>query len=68
VQVPTCGVSMKKLLGKRTRMRLPVAMPLVVLKTMVAWVFWTPGKGRLMVRLVVVVVPVPVELYGIEYA
>jgi len=68
VQVPTCGVSMKKLLGKRTRMVLPLAMPLVVLKTMVAWVFWTPGKGRAMVRLVVVVVPVPVELYGIEYA
>jgi len=43
-------------------------MPLVVLKTMVAWVFWTPGKGRTMDRLVVVVVPSPVGLYVNEYA
>ena len=35
-------------------------MPLVVEKTMVTWVLETPGKGQAMVRLVVVVVPVPV--------
>lgn len=36
---------------------------MVVLKAIVTWVLVTPGKGRLMVRLVVVVVPVPVALY-----
>ena len=39
---------------------MPLAMPLVVEKTMVIWVLETPGKGQAMVRLVVVVVPVPV--------
>jgi len=50
------------------RMVLLAPMPTVVEKTMVTWVLVTPGKGRLMVRLVVVVLPVPVGLTVNEYA
>jgi hypothetical protein len=49
-----------KPVGERTRITLPLAMPLVVEKTMVIWVLVTPGKGRAMVRLVVAFLPVPV--------
>ena len=45
-----------------------MAMPLVVEKTMVAWVLVCPGTGLVIVRLVVVVVPNPVGLNAIEYA
>jgi hypothetical protein len=50
------------------RTLLPLAMPLVVEKTMVAWVLVCPGTGLVIVRLVVVVVPNPVGLNAIEYA
>ncbi len=43
-------------------MVLPVAMPLVVENTTVAMVLATPGKGRVTVRLVVVVLPDPVGM------
>jgi len=43
-------------------------MPLVVEKAIVMMVLVTPGNGRTMVRLVVVVVPAPVGMYVIEYA
>lgn len=46
----------------------PFAMTFVVEKAAVTMVLVTPGKGRATVMLVVVVLPVPVGMYIIEYA
>lgn len=54
---------MKKPTGKLTRISSFGAIPLVVLKTIVACVSWAEGTARAMVRLVVVVVPEEVATY-----
>jgi len=54
---------MKKPTGKLTRIKSFWTIPLVVLKTIVAWVSWVEGTARAMVRLVVVVVPEEVATY-----
>lgn len=56
------GVPMKKPVGYQMRTLSVVEMPLEVVKEMVTWVFWTPGNGLTMVRLLVVV-PGPVGKY-----
>jgi len=58
------GSPMKKPVGYQMRTTSAVEMPLEVVKVMVIWVFWMPGNGLAMVRLLVVVVPNPVGKYG----
>jgi len=58
---------MKKPTGKLTRITSFPLMLLVVVKTIVAWVFWADGTARAILRLVVVVVPEEVATYVCDH-
>jgi len=58
---------MKKPTGKLTRITSFSLMLLVVVKTIVAWVFWADGTARAILRLVVVVVPEEVATYVCDH-